>query len=309
MNDYIDIKNIAIIGIGGLGGYLGGKLALKYRDDHCVSFVINNKEHYHQIYENGLKLIHQDREYTIRPTNLYQHISQLFKQDLIFLCVKSYSLTDVVNQLHNCIHKNTYIMTLSNGVNNAEIIQTILPKCNIVEGCVYISSHIISTGVVKQTGDICSVYFGSNTLNKGHLMKIREFIKAAGISATLVENIASTLWEKYIYICPISCVTAAYRVNIGEILNDSNLLKIIEQLMEEIRLIAFEKNILLSRTIIQDSINKMKSFDLRSASSFQLDIINRKQSEKEIFLYYILNEGKRYQVATPTFEKVTKMFF
>jgi 2-dehydropantoate 2-reductase len=56
---------IGIIGIGGIGGYYGGKLALKYAGsgEHEIIFFARG-EHLAAIRKNGLKLVTVDGEYT-----------------------------------------------------------------------------------------------------------------------------------------------------------------------------------------------------------------------------------------------------
>ena len=60
---------IGIIGIGGVGGYYGGKLAMKYAGtgEHEVIFYARGA-HLAAIRKDGLKLVTVDGEYTVRPT-------------------------------------------------------------------------------------------------------------------------------------------------------------------------------------------------------------------------------------------------
>jgi len=52
---------IAIVGIGGVGGYFGGKLAREYdsKDDHQIFFVVRGP-HLEKIKEKGLEVATQE---------------------------------------------------------------------------------------------------------------------------------------------------------------------------------------------------------------------------------------------------------
>ena len=59
---------IAIVGIGGVGGYYGGLLAKRYSADEDVEIVfIARGDHLQQIKKNGLNLITEKGTFTVRP--------------------------------------------------------------------------------------------------------------------------------------------------------------------------------------------------------------------------------------------------
>ncbi|MFN2363944.1 MAG: 2-dehydropantoate 2-reductase N-terminal domain-containing protein, partial [Halarsenatibacteraceae bacterium] len=65
------MKNIkvAFIGVGGVGGYIAGKL-IKNSSDNINSYLIARGEHLKAIEKNGLKIIEDEsREFTVRPTD------------------------------------------------------------------------------------------------------------------------------------------------------------------------------------------------------------------------------------------------
>ena len=90
--------NIGIIGIGGVGGYFGGKLTglLGQYKDLKIYFVARNK-HLEEIKKNGLILSTIEKGETIcRPTMATDDIDELPELDLCFLCVKSYDFNSVL---------------------------------------------------------------------------------------------------------------------------------------------------------------------------------------------------------------------
>ena len=80
----------AIIGIGGIGGYYGGKLAAKYAGNaqHQIIFIARG-EHLKAIQRRGLRLTTVEGDFTAVPALATDnpHDAGLF--DLVFVCVKS----------------------------------------------------------------------------------------------------------------------------------------------------------------------------------------------------------------------------
>ncbi|MFX1466693.1 MAG: ketopantoate reductase family protein, partial [Promethearchaeota archaeon] len=113
---------IVIIGIGGVGGYYGGKLAQKYGStgEHDIFFVARG-EHLAEIRKNGLKVITQEEgEFTAIPTIATDDPKDLGLVDLVFFCVKTYDLETAAQQLIDNIHEKTVAITILNGVDNTD---------------------------------------------------------------------------------------------------------------------------------------------------------------------------------------------
>ena len=88
-------KRIAIVGIGGVGGYLGAMLAHAYPH---VTLAARGKRLEH-IKEHGLTL---HSVYSGEITAFPEHVTTadaIGPQDYIFVCVKNYSLEDVCRQI------------------------------------------------------------------------------------------------------------------------------------------------------------------------------------------------------------------
>lgn len=80
-----DVMRTGIIGIGGVGGYFGGKLAREYANsrEHEIIFIARG-DHLEAIRENGLRLITPEEEYVVRPNLVTNRPEEVSKLDLIF---------------------------------------------------------------------------------------------------------------------------------------------------------------------------------------------------------------------------------
>jgi 2-dehydropantoate 2-reductase len=98
--EYFDVwmsMEIGVIGIGGVGGYFGGKLCLvaKARLGVHVYFVARGR-HLSEIRQNGLMVIPaKEKEWVCHPTLATDRIEQLPLLDVCLVCVKSYDLKQV----------------------------------------------------------------------------------------------------------------------------------------------------------------------------------------------------------------------
>src|SRR5262245_39492674 len=127
---------IAILGIGGVGGYIGAKLASAYtRHDIQISFLVRG-ENAGAIEGNGLKLITDDSEFSVRPSVLTSDAGTLKSIDLFIVCTKSYQLEEVIRSVLPG-NENAKFLVLLNGVDAPDKIKKIHPGIRVLNGCIY----------------------------------------------------------------------------------------------------------------------------------------------------------------------------
>jgi len=112
---------IAVMGVGGVGGYYGGKLALHYGGDPGIRVIfIARGEHLRRIQEKGLEVRAVSETFTARPHLATDQPAALGPFDLVLFCVKAYDLEESGTKLQKNVRDQTVISTLPNRVNNAE---------------------------------------------------------------------------------------------------------------------------------------------------------------------------------------------
>jgi 2-dehydropantoate 2-reductase len=300
------IMKAAIIGIGGIGGYYGGKLAAKYADagKHQIIFIARG-DHLKAIQRQGLRLMTVEGDLTAVPALATDNPRDAGLFDLVLVCVKSYGLEAAARQIKDNLHDETVIIPLLNGVNIAERLKAILPKGRILGGCVYISARIESPGVVRQVGGSCQFIFGPDrSADAAPFRPIEDFLKNAGIKAELVGDIAVPLWTKYIFIDPLAGLTSLLGKPFGAILDDPADRAILEGLMQEVERVARAKNVPFPEDIVAATAAKVASFPPATKTSMLLDFEKGQPAELDIFMGYMVAAGKKLGIPVPLHEKV-----
>ena len=266
------MMRIAFIGIGGVGGYYGGTLARYYRNEDSIEIIfVARGKHLERIQKKGLKLITTDGEFNATPTLAVDNMKNRGVIDLAVFCVKGDDLEQSAGICRNNLDRNSVVLPLLNGVNNAEKLENFLPKCHILNGCVYISANIVEPGVVRQVGGSCQLFFGPEDGNIEDCVKIEKLFKKAGIKAELKTNIKEIVWEKYLFVCPLASVTSLLQQPFGAIMEKKDSRDLLEGLMREIEIIAMAKEVPLAQDIVQVSLGKVSAFPYETKSSMQLD--------------------------------------
>ena len=297
---------IGIIGIGGVGGYFGGKLALEYEnsDQHEIIFMARG-EHLKAIQEKGLRLFTREGDYIARPALATDNPAEAGVFDLVFFCTKSYSLEDSAREFSSCINKNTVVIPLLNGVNSAERLRTILPHADILSGSVYIITHIEKPGVIHQEDGACKLTFGTDDQKSAQKYSyILDILLQAKINAILTDKISEALWTKYLLMCPLASLMSATGKTYGAIWADSSLRKKARDMMLEVAAVAEARHIFLPENAVDKSMKMVAGFGHNSKTSMQLDREKGRQTEIDILTAYICEAGKESGIPTPLHNEI-----
>ena len=110
--------------------------------------------HLDEIKKNGLTLKTSEGETLIcKPTLASNNIDDFPTPQLCLICVKSYDLDQLIENMKEKLSDNTIIIPLMNGIDIYERIRKNLKKSIVLPSCVYVGSHIENQGLVIQSGN------------------------------------------------------------------------------------------------------------------------------------------------------------
>lgn len=293
---------IVIAGIGGVGGYFGGLLARAYagNDDIEVHFIARGA-HLKEIQNHGLTVIKGDIDFIGKPFLATDNATEIGIADYVIICTKSYDLAEMLNQLMPCIGTETVLLPLLNGVEAVEKIRDQFPNQLVPAGCAYIVSALKEPGVVENMGNRQEIYFGLDNATDQRLTALEDLLKAAGVEATLSNNISKLIWEKFIFLSCIATATSFYNKPIGELLKENRTA--LQDFISESAAIATAKNIEVEPNTADKAMKHYESLPFATTSSMQRDFqFNSKKTELESITGYVVKQGKRLGIPTPYFE-------
>lgn len=301
--------NIAVIGIGGVGGYFGGMLArlTGEKNGYNIHFIARG-EHLKEIQRNGLVLKTDDGETICRPTSATDSILDLTAPDVCLVCVKSYDLDSISLQLSGIVSGKTMILPLLNGVDIYERMRARITDGIIFPSCVYITSHIEKPGMVVQSGSTHIIHFGRDPRSSHTDPAIFELLAKAGINYNWLDNPYTEIWSKFLFIASFGLVTTNFNKTLGEVYESEELGGHVKNIIREIAEIAAKKNVRLPATIVEDTFVKGAKFPHETKTSLQRDYESgRKNDERDLFGGTVIRMGRDLGVKTEATEFVYNM--
>lgn len=135
---------IAMMGSGGIGGYIGARLAEAGED---VTFIARGN-HLAAMREKGLNVESPLGEIILPHVNATDTPSEVGFVDVVVFAVKLYDSEAAAAALVPLVGSATRVITLQNGIDSVATIAKYVPRPQIVPGATYLSASIKRPGVI-----------------------------------------------------------------------------------------------------------------------------------------------------------------
>ena len=288
--------HIIVVGIGGVGGYFGGRLALT---DHRVDFVARGAHGAH-IASEGLTVKSIYGDFHARPEKVYGDLQAIEAPDLVILCTKAWQLGDIGKVLKSRINDDTMILPLQNGVNSVEVLTRHLPEQQVLGGLCRIISKIGAPGVIEHFAFHPEIIFGEvGQCSSPRVEELGSIFRSAGIDARVSADINLDMWRKFLFICMLSGMGALCRQEVGVMRSDPGIRELMEASAREILAVARKKGIALDMDDVEKAFRAVDAQEYHSTASLQRDIMSGRPSELHDFNGYIVQEAERLGIAVP----------
>lgn len=300
-------RNIAVVGIGGVGGFLAGAIGTAYEKELTL---VARGERLQSLKEQGL-IIHSELrgEITVHPKAVVT-AQELEEQDVIFLCVKNYSLEEVCDQIRHAVGEHTIVIPVMNGVDPGDRVRAVLGRGIVVDSLIYIVAFIGADGSIIHQGDFARMRIGSKHAKEEEQQAVAEvsrILTGAGVEHLAVDDIELEIWRKYILNCAYNVATAAYDNSIGQLRADPGKAKEFTDLISEAYEVAKAKGVAVLPEHRDEFFDRFYQYREDATSSLQRDLNAKKQAEIETFSGYLVREAARLGVEAPVSEKMYQL--
>jgi 2-dehydropantoate 2-reductase len=287
---------IGVVGAGGTGGYFGGLLARAGED---VTFVARGTQ-LEALRTRGLTVessLAGTFNISVRATD---DPSEVGPVDLILFCVKAYDTDAAAKSVRSLFHPGTMLLSLQNGVDNEERIARATGHPSGLGAAAYVVSAIKAPGVVAQTagpGRIVLGEMGGGT--SARTERLRDALQRAGIAAEAHPDIRTVLWQKFLFICAFSGVTAVTRLPIGTVLADPATSALFRGTSGEVEAVARAGGIGLPADCVEQAVTQAAAVEPWGRGSLHGDLAGGRRLELESLNGKVVGLGREHGVSTP----------
>ena len=309
-NDMISNDNklsYLIVGTGGVGGSIAAFLALAGKEVTCIA----RGEHLQAIRQQGLRL-HSDLkgEHTLKMP-AYTAEEYEGKADVIFVCVKGYSIESIAPVIQRAANPDTLVIPILNVYGTGMRIQRLVPQATVLDGCIYIVGFVSGRGEITQMGQVFRLLYGARrdqSIATERLEAIRRDLSESGIEAVISDDIDRDTFVKWSFISAMAVTGAYYDVPMGEVQKPGAVRDTFTGLSRESTALGLKLGVQFTEDNVAHHLKVIDSLDPHSTASMQKDLARGHQSEVQGMLFDLIEAAEAQGIDIPTYRMVAEKF-
>lgn len=287
---------IAVVGAGAVGCYFGGMLA---RAGAPVT-LIGRAQRVEAIHRDGLFIdsVHFKERISVSAST---ELAAVRDAQLVLFSVKTVDTEDTAKLLAPYLAPETNVVSLQNGVDNAERMD-FAAGIQAISAVVYIAAEMSGVGQVKHSGR-GDLVIGNAISNQGasesELAEIAETFTRAGVPCRISQNITLELWTKLIMNCAYNALSALSRARYGRLVADAGSLEVMKQAVAEGVAVGNASGVRLLADKLIAAVVELGRVVPEALSSTAQDIARGKPTEIDSLNGFLVQRGAETGVPTP----------
>lgn len=277
---------IAVMGAGAVGCYFGGMLA---RSGHAVT-LIARPEHVVAIERDGLRMETRSFDEHVR-LGASTEASAVQGADVVLFCVKSPDTESTGAQILPYLAPNALVLCLQNGVDNAERLQTVLPKHTVAAAVVYVATEMAGPGHVKHHGR-------GDLVAEPSVASVAPVFAGARIPVEISDNVRGALWLKLILNCAYNAVSAISQLPYGKTAAGEGVQDVMRDVVNECLAVAKADGVSVTGDV-DASVRMIAEAMPGQFSSTAQDLARGKKSEIDYLNGLVVRRGQVLGIPTP----------
>lgn len=287
---------VAVIGVGGVGGYFGGKLA---RSGIETIFIARGPT-LRALRDRGLRVESIDGDFNVLPVNVTDDPATVGPVDAVLFATKAWQIPEAAAKARLMIGKETVAIPLENGMEAPDQLARALGREHVLGGLCAILAYQVEPGHIRHAAIEPLVMFGElDNRRSERAERLRVAFERAGVRAEIPPDIHRSMWSKFLFITPMSAIGALTRVPVGYWRSIPETRELAAATLREMVQVAKARGVALDDDAIDRTLGRYDAMAADSTSSLQRDIMDGKPSELEAQLGAVVRMGREASVGTP----------
>lgn len=280
--------NVLVVGCGALGSLLAFKML---RAGIPVRVLQRKGAQYDALKTGGIRFFDSEGRMERVFCEVVSVLDGREPVDLALVTVKTYQTEEAAMTLQGQLAEKGIALTLQNGLGNAEILAKVLGAERVAAGICTYGAHRRGPGEIAWGGDGV-IRFGPWKAGVD-VSAVEELLRRAGMETLLEGDPRKALWEKVILNAAVNPVSALTRTKNGLLLESSETLDLVFQLVEEGVLAARSAGEKIETGPMRDLVRSVLEKTANNRTSMLQDVENGRRTEAEAILGRLLSIARQ----------------
>jgi len=301
MKQKIKSYKVAIVGVGAIGGYYGGRLAEAGMD---VTFLLRSD--YDYIAEHGLNVESVSGDFQLNDLQCVRNSREIGVVDLVIVAWKTTSNAHYQEVIAPLLHKGTQILTLQNGLGNCEALADLFGAQRVFGGLCFICANRIAPGKIRHTAS-GQVRVGEYLPDgSDRVVELVEYLRDGGINCRGVDYLEQAQWSKLVWNIPFNGLAISEGgVDTEVLLSTPGMEDRIRKIMTEVQSVATALGWSIEDSFIEQQISVTRTMNAYRPSSM-IDYVEGREVEVGAIWREPLRRARALGVDVPEIERLLR---
>ena len=253
--------------------------------------LVGRASHVDAIRANGLRLQTNrfDEQVAIEASTSMDAVAAA---DVVLFCVKSTDSEATARQLKPLLKPGAVVLSLQNGVENADIVRGVLQN-TVIPAVVYVATEMAGPGHLLHHGR-GELVIGESAASAA----IVDDFARAGVPVQVDPNVMGALWAKLIVNCAYNAMSAIAQKPYGELVTVVGIPELMNVVVDECVAVARADGIAVPGDPYE-AVRRIAGSMAGQYSSTAQDVARGKPNEIDYLNGYVVRRGHAHGIATP----------
>ena len=285
---------IGILGSGAMGILFGGLLK---KFGHEVTLIVRDKNKKKLLGDKGICLNLDQGKFTVYPEIL--HTKERSRFEVIIVFTKTNNTIEALKAYKNNIDKDTYLMSLQNGLGNLEKLSKFADRSKIIYGTTMAPADLNGIREVSSFGSHLSQFKSGDSKNNIFVKRIAEQFELSGLHSKVNTNVDDVIWDKVAFNTAMNTICALLEITPNTIENSKYLKKFALNVAKETCTIGKAFGIKINEMNIANNIKLSCKEHGEHKPSMLQDVLLKKKTEIDSLNGEVVRIGSKLKMSTP----------
>ena len=288
-----EIRSLLIVGAGAVGAAVAGIVA--DREPSAVS-ILAGGERIRRYEQRGFLLNGVRRDFSlVSPADCSE-------PGLVIVAVKSYQLSQAIEDMRNHVGPSTLVLSLLNGISSEDMLAAAFGRDRVPIAMI-LGIDAVREGNSTRFSGTGRIHFGDAANVKGswseRVSRIARFFERTGVAYDVPEDMIRSLWYKFMINVGINQASAVLRAHYGVFQTMPEAKEVMESAMRETVTLSKSMGTGLSDTDVARWYDTLTKLAADGKTSMLQDVEARRKTEVEAFAGTVIELGEAAGLAVP----------
>jgi len=287
------VRSYTILGTGAVGGFYGARLAVA---GHPVRFL--GRSDVAALRQDGLRLTSADGDLAVEQVEAFDDPARVPASDVVLIAVKATMPNPAADVLARLEGGATAVVSLQNGLGVEADLEEAADGRPLAGGLCFLAANRTGPGRVEHLLGGTVTLAAHRADAAGGVLAVAADLQAAGVEATIIDDLVGARWRKLVWNLPFNSLTALLGRTPTELLADPDGSALIRSVIDEVVAAAAALGHPVSDGYVDGLLSITRLFP-PYRTSMGLDVAAGRPTEVEVIVGRPVAHGTAAGVAMP----------